>query len=99
MVHAAGIWSGQPEFGADLFIHHGRWDEEFFYSLNHAVNFFSIKKVGAEIYIIFRKKDLSKICYFLFKMFLIAPVPLTPAFINVTRKNNANSGPIRYVLP
>ena len=45
------------------------------------------------IYQILKKDDFSKIWYSLFKMALITPAPLTPAFINVIRKNNADLGP------
>ena len=42
----------------------------------------------------FRKKDnFSKTRYSLSKTVLITPAPLTPAFINATRKNNADLGP------
>ena len=44
------------------------------------------------IYQISKKDYFSKTCYSLFKMAIITPAPLTPAFINATRKNNADLG-------
>ena len=41
----------------------------------------------------FRKKITFQKHEGLFKMALITPAPLTPAFINATRKNNADLGP------
>ena len=42
----------------------------------------------------FRKRiNISKTWYCLFEMALITPAPLTPAFINATRKNNTDLGP------
>ena len=46
-----------------------------------------------QYYQISKKDNFSKTWYSLFKMTLIKQVPLTLAFINATRKNNANLGP------
>ena len=40
-----------------------------------------------------KKKTFQKHGIPFFKMALITPAPLTPAFINATRKNNADLGP------
>ena len=40
------------------------------------------------------KISKKKTWYFLLEMALITPAPLTPAFINTTRKNNADLGPV-----
>ena len=40
-----------------------------------------------------KKYFYSKTWYSLFKMALITPAPLTPAFINTYRKINADLGP------
>ena len=46
------------------------------------------------IYQISKKDNLSKTWYPLLKTALITLAPLTPAFINATRKNNADLGPV-----
>ena len=46
------------------------------------------------IYQISKKYNFSKTWYSLFKMALITPAPLMPAFINATGKNNADLGPV-----
>ena len=45
------------------------------------------------IHQISKKDNFSKTWYSLFKMALITPAPLTPAFINATLKNNADLRP------
>ena len=44
-------------------------------------------------YQISKKIDFSKTWNSLYKMALIMPAPLTPAFINATRKNNTDLVP------